>query len=105
MHEDRALAKFRKRPLVIEAVQFQGCEGPDLFAWGDSPDLSKWLIEALNGHMIEILTDDSALIIHTLEGPMRAGPGDWVIRGIEGELYACRGDIFERTYEIEGQSA
>lgn len=42
---------------------------------------------------------DGSLVIRTLEGDMHANPGDWIIRGVAGELYPCRQDIFEQTYE------
>lgn len=61
--------RFRKRPVEIEAVQVGGDPA------------------------------DGSLVIRTLEGDMRANPGDWIIRGVAGELYPCRQDIFEQTYE------
>ncbi|MFW6030985.1 MAG: hypothetical protein ACOC9T_00210 [Myxococcota bacterium] len=44
--------------------------------------------------------DDGALLIHTFEGTLRADWGDWIIRGVKGEIYPCRPDIFEATYEL-----
>ncbi|WP_422446026.1 hypothetical protein [Thermoanaerobacterium sp. DL9XJH110] len=49
--------------------------------------------------VIEAYQTDKEMIIETLEGPLRASPGDWIIRGIRGELYPCKPDVFERTYE------
>lgn len=49
--------------------------------------------------VIEAYKTDKELIIQTLEGPMKADPGDWIITGIRGEKYPCKPDIFDRTYE------
>jgi hypothetical protein len=79
--------KFRKKPVVIDAVQFTGDVGaPEITALdlGCQHDPDK-------GY--DILTID------TLEGCMRAEPGDWIIRGVKGELYPCKPDIFAATYE------
>ena len=76
--------KFRKKPVVIDADQWlPGAALPDL-----PPGLS-------------IVEDAGRLCvaIPTLEGVMLARPGDWIIRGIAGEYYPCKPDIFEATYE------
>lgn len=53
--------------------------------------------------VIEAHQTDKAMIIPTLEGPLRAAPGDWIITGLRGEQYPCKPDIFEKTYEpVEG---
>lgn len=49
--------------------------------------------------VIEAYQTDKELIIQTLEGPLKASPGDWIITGIRGEQYPCKPDVFERTYE------
>lgn len=49
--------------------------------------------------VIEAYQTDKAMIIPTLEGPLRAAPGDWIITGLRGEQYPCKPDIFEKTYE------
>lgn len=95
--------KFRKKPVVIEAVQVQTVDindkldvEPGLFK--ERPD---WLMDPNNGcHVFQKGGSDWAHIaINTLEGTMEAGPGDWIIRGVKGELYPCKPDIFEATYE------
>jgi len=54
--------------------------------------------------VIEAWQTDRAVTIETLEGTMVALPGDWIIRGVKGEMYPCKPDIFEATYEpVEGQ--
>jgi hypothetical protein len=83
-----AMAKFRKKPVVIEAVLFDGSENS--------------IIEIMNlkdGDTKSLRVDAGDLLIHTLEGLMRASKGDWVIKGVKGELYPCKPDIFEATYE------
>lgn len=90
--------KFRKKPVVIEAWQFNG---EDAMKW------PPWLhsYEAPNGAVCfwEELPISKArqLTIPTLEGAMLASVGDWIIRGVKGEVYPCKPDIFEMTYEPE----
>lgn len=87
------MAKFRKKPVVIEAIRFLGKDSiPEILDWAN------WTVAAA-GHK----TDDGEWIpiieIPTLEGTMIAAPGDWIIRGVKGELYPCKPDIFAATYE------
>lgn len=86
--------KVRKKPVVVEAWQVAY---PDL----DSP-LPKWMRDAIHdSHIVTENKEDSlAINIHTLEGVMIAKLGDYVIKGVEGELYPVRKDIFEKTYEV-----
>jgi len=80
------MAKYRKRPVVIEAQQYDGHNGIKLLAWIGGSELQ----EDLTGHGIEI---------KTLEGTMRADKGDWIIKGVKGEFYPCKDEIFRMTYE------
>ena len=80
--------RFRKKPVVIEAVQWDGTNYRDVYDLYDSEGDK----EALQGAF-------GALLIPTLEGDMEASPGDWIIKGIKGEFYPCKPDIFEATYE------
>ena len=82
------MPKFRKRPVVIEAVQWGGSQQSwnDILAMGDIPQSP--------GEM-----GTNTFKIKTLEGDHTASKGDWIIRGIEGEYYPCKPDIFEKTYE------
>lgn len=73
--------RFRKRPVEIEAVQLTE---------GNIIDVAQWC----GGHS----SSPSRLTIPTLEGAMTAIDGDWVIRGVQGEFYSCRADIFRATY-------
>lgn len=76
--------KFRKKPVVIEAMQ-----------WNGSAD--DYALRAFAGHWVSIVGD--SVIITTLEGHVKVSPGDYVIRGIKGEFYPCKPDIFAATYE------
>ena len=89
-------AKFRKKPVVIEAVQFTGGrENREavLDFMGTAPE---GLIP--NGVM-RVDGVGWSVVIHTLEGVMFGNAGDWIIRGVKGELYPCKPDIFVATYE------
>lgn len=91
------MAKYRKKPKVIEALQNRGswaeimewlkglARGGVVFEPGGAPDIRR--------------NNDGSLDIHTLEGTMRADVGDWIIRGLKGEFYPCKPDIFEESYE------
>jgi hypothetical protein len=83
--------KFRKKPVVIEAMQFNGLEDYlKIVDWAKSFDES---IADGFGYTTPIM------LIPTLEGTMSASPGDWIIRGVNGEFYPCKPDIFEKTYD------
>lgn len=79
------MAQFRKKPVVIEAVQWTG-------------DNVKEVMDFMNWRNA---SHDSALglRIHTLEGTHAANEGDWIIKGVKGEFYPCRDDIFRMTYD------
>ena len=78
--------KFRKKPVVIDALQWTGANYVDMEGFLRSPR---------NGYFM----GDGTLRIATVEGVMRASPGDWIICGVAGEFYPCKPDIFEKTYE------
>lgn len=77
------MAKYRKKPVVIEA--WENIENSPM------PDWLKGRGEGVSGY---------AIFIRTEEGIMKASPGDYVILGVKGEVYPCKPDIFEATYEI-----
>jgi hypothetical protein len=87
------MAHFRKKPVVIEAFQWDGVSIPE-HAWGWTTPA-----QAVDGPMR--LNDDKTFSITTLEGVMTANPGDYIIRGVKGEIYPCKADIFEMTYDNE----
>lgn len=82
-------SKWRKKPVVIEAFQWTG--GPEQ---AGEPE---WIVDAIKAGDVGI--DSDGLNIVTLEGVLTASRGDWIIRGIKGELYPCKPDIFAATYE------
>ena len=86
------MAKFRKKPVVIEAVKVP--EPSDPLAWGALATF----MSASRDHW-EVAYGGSGVFIMTLEGTMRADVGDWIIKGVKGEFYPCKPDIFAQTYE------
>jgi hypothetical protein len=76
--------KFRKKLVVVEATQFTGDNGD--------------AIAAFMGCQHPFI-ENGGLMIGTLEGVHRANPGDWIIKGVKGEFYPCKPDIFAATYE------
>lgn len=87
------MAKYRKKPVVIEAIKIKDI----IFNLDDGKFKPKWLNEAFENKLITLGYD--CLVIETLEGKMTAGINDMLIKGINGELYPCKIDIFEKTYE------
>jgi hypothetical protein len=94
------MARFRKNPVVIEAVKWNGK------TFSENPE---WIVRALltPTHLQGSIRPGMAatgqhsefLDIGTLEGLKKASPGDWIIRGVTGELYSCKPDIFDLEYE------
>lgn len=82
------MAKFRKKPVVIDAV-----------LWDGNSETIFPLAPFENASAAPENTAEGKLLITTLEGVMTADLGDWVIKGVKGEIYPCKPDIFEATYE------
>lgn len=83
--------KYRKKPVIIEAIQFE-----------DNSDHIIEIHEFMGGDTIRVNYEDKDnpyLKIETLEGIMKASVGDYIIKGVNGEFYPCKPDIFEKTYE------
>lgn len=83
------MPKFRKKPVVIEAVEWTGRNYDDVeafitgdFGYKEMPDQS-----------------GAVILIPTLEGLMEASVGDWIIKGVKGEFYPCKPDVFHATYD------
>lgn len=90
------MGKFRKKPVVIEARQH--------ITYDDALEIERWVNESKglahrehDGERPE--HSRYTLYIDTLEGVMLVSPGDWVIRGVAGEFYPCKPEIFAQTYE------
>jgi len=81
------MAKYRKKPVVVEAVQWTGENHTEIvrFVTHDGKRLAAFSL--------------CEMYIKTLEGDMIAAPGDWIIKDVNGEFYPCKPDIFEKTYE------
>lgn len=90
------MGQFRKKPVVIEAIQYTG-------GLVSATDVPLWLINAMHDRVVTTSQagEPEALYINTLEGRMTVSVGDWIIRGVKGELYPCKPDIFDATYEPE----
>ena len=80
--------KYRKKPVIIDAVLWDGRSG-SIFSLAPFENVTE----------PPIVNEDKTLDIVTLEGTMTANIGDWIIRGVNGEIYPCKPDIFEKTYE------
>jgi hypothetical protein len=82
------MAKFRKKPVVIEAIPYYGAHSADVMAaaWGHP------FVEAT-------VVGEGAMSIKTLEGTLFVSEGDFIIKGVKGEFYPCKPDIFAATYE------
>ena len=99
------MPKFRKKPVVIEAMQWTGV------AESATPIINWILTEGAEGSTATYICSDPDrctensgdsphfIRIRTLEGDMDATLGDWIIRGVQGEFYPCKPDIFDATYE------
>jgi len=84
------MKKFREKPVVIEAIHFTD-ENKDM-VYHTLSEIKQNITPSFN-------KDVPCLIIPTLEGEMSANLGDWIIKGVQGEVYPCKPDIFEQTYE------
>lgn len=96
------MAQYRKKPIVIEAMQFEQRVGGDgSFGTRESSlAIQEWSGGKAHTHNGDPVPEHpSMLVIDTLEGQMTANPGDWIIRGVQGEFYPCKPSIFEATYE------
>lgn len=86
--------KFRKKPVVIEAIRAREAADYARLHWAWLP---VWLSEAYEDG--GVVFEHDSVTIKTLEGVMTSGPDDWIICGVKGELYPCKPDIFQATYE------
>ena len=86
--------KFRKKPVIIDAFRFDGTKenAYDILNWAGPKS-------GMEHRYTSKLDHTNILVIQTLEGEMRAVKNDWIIKGVNGEFYPCKPDIFEKTYE------
>jgi hypothetical protein len=80
---------YRKKPVTVEAVQLRDVELRTLITLQNFAGLGNDIFEAV----------EDGILINTLEGKMKASIGDFIIKGVQGEFYPCKPDIFEKTYE------
>lgn len=88
------MAKYRKKPVVIEAVQVTKEMRNNL---GPFPE---WALPHLIAGSTEKIENSEWIQVKTLEGNLNVSDGDYLIRGVKGEVYPCKPDIFEQTYEL-----
>jgi hypothetical protein len=92
------MGKYRKKPVVIEALQWKGTNIQEMFAFlGHKHDENYF--EPTGTSNFYVKHDTMELVIKTLEGNMIAPLDAFIIRGVEGEYYPCQKEIFEKTYE------
>lgn len=87
------MANYRKKPVIIQAIQWTGENRGEVLNFANSGPAPSW------GGDFVVDRASKEVVITTLEGQMRAGVGDWIIRGVQGEYYPCKAVIFEMTYE------
>ncbi len=92
------MPQFRKKPVVIDALQWNG-DWEANQAWLESLGCGFGDDDSDEAAMWENDNGDGSLIIPTLEWDHRCNLGDWIIRGVKGEFYPCKPDIFAATYE------
>lgn len=86
------MAQYRKKPVVIEAIQYNGM---------NSAEIAQFMGVMIRTKTVPLEgTPSGKVTIETLEGTMTASENDYIIRGVQGEFYPCKPDIFELTYEF-----
>lgn len=96
--EDCEVTKFQKLPVVIDAILYTGENLAAVFEFtGKHPKWDQWFF-SFGDYEAFVKADRGVFKIYTLEGTMEANPGDWIIRGVKGEHYPCKPDIFAATY-------
>lgn len=82
------MAQYRKKPIIVGAMQYEHGELQDLIDYFGGNSVADWKL------------NNDGIIIATLEGDHLARDGDWIIKGIAGEFYPCKPAIFDKTYEV-----
>ena len=90
------IKRYKKLPIVVEAVEWTGDNLKEIIDFiGLNPSAEKWSWDEY-----EAIVKSEGLIIFTLEGTHNASVGDFIIKGVHGEAYPCKPDIFAKTYEV-----
>lgn len=93
------MSQYRKKPVVIEALQYAGDNLAEVLEFtGRHPKFDTWF-KSFDEYQKCVENDGRLFKLFTLEGTIEATPGDWIIRGVKGEHYPCKSDIFAATYE------
>ena len=87
------MQKFVKKPVIVEAIQYNGINITEIESFIGAKLPSVWVSAWLS-------VEDTQLVIPTLEGDMKVSKGDYVIKGIKGEFYPCKPDVFKSTYNV-----
>ena len=90
------IKKYRKKPVIIDAIQWTGCNRLEIADFAKGFAKFDEIRQGNAGNKISVRYD---LSIQTLEGTMQASLGDYIIKGVNGEYYACKPDVFVKTYE------
>ena len=101
--KETVISQYRKKPVVVEAARFTNLNAPDIVRWiGENK--AKMNLENDEAWKLGKAPPIFSVTICTLEGDMKAMPGDYIIKGVQGEFYPCKPDIFAKTYEpAEGE--
>lgn len=91
------MAEFKKKPVIIEAVQFNGFNNKN--GKVELSERPEWLVNEF-GKRVLFFDKRNTLTILNLEGKHIASVGDFIIKGVKGELYPCKPDIFKMTYDV-----
>jgi hypothetical protein len=90
------IQSFRKKPVVIQAMQYDGTNSSEIIAWANG-SINLKSFKYVDG---VIASSYDYLVVSTLEGDMIINLDDWIIKGVVGEFYSCKPDIFAKTYEL-----
>jgi hypothetical protein len=88
MEKGKSMKKYCKLPVVVEALQYDGHNGYEIQDWSNH----------------EVVVTNSSILVETLEGVMKANIGDYIIKGVRGEFYPCKPDVFKLTYKEVGDN-
>lgn len=96
--KETIIRQYRKKPVIVEAVQLDNINAPCVVRW-IGEDKAKMKLESDEAWKLGKAPPIFSVTIRTLEGEMKAMPGDYIIKGVHGEFYPCKPDIFGKTYE------
>ena len=92
-------SKYRKKPVVVDALQLTRANAVKVYEWVHGCTAIKTDMDLYRWDDYLSIIERKGMKIPTLEGEMTASMGDYIIKGVQGEFYPCKPDIFEKTYE------